>query len=49
MLQKTLKEEGIDDSKLTLMVDHALKGREAIKGFKTLTREDIFNIYKKCL
>lgn len=46
----TLREVGIDDSKLELMAEHAIKHKNGnIKGFQELSKEDVYEIYKMSL
>jgi len=47
-LQRTLTEIGIDDSKFKAMAKNACSG-EVMHGYKTLTPEDVENIYRMCL
>lgn len=47
-LQSTLSEIGIDDKNFNLMARKACGG-DVLKGFKTLTPEDVENIFKMCL
>lgn len=47
-LQSTLTEIGIDDTNFKVMAKKAC-GEDVLKGFKTLTPEDVENIFKMCL
>lgn len=47
-LQRTLTEIGIDDTHFKAMAKNACGG-DVIQGYKTLTSEDVENIYRMCL
>lgn len=47
-LQSTFREIGIDEKNFKVMAEQACRG-DVIKGFKTLTQEDVENIFKMCL
>lgn len=52
-LPGSLKALGIDESKLDIMAEKAVKGKDGnnkeLKGFKTLKKEDVKAIYEACL
>jgi alcohol dehydrogenase YqhD (iron-dependent ADH family) len=47
-LQRTLSEIGIDDTNFKVMAQKACRG-DVLHGFRSLTPEDVENIYKMCM